>query len=285
MENVISPILNYLLKVGITTAIQLFILLGPGLFLGLVMFVISSALRNESLELMGVWFWVYFTAIGTVIHELGHAMFALLFGHTITEVQFFRPERETGTLGYVRHQYNRTNLYHRIGNFFIGIGPILLGSFVIYLSSKYLVGANVFSPIEAVSVSDSTFVSFGTFFGFLGQVFINAISVFKILFQADNWTKWQFYLFLYIVFAVGSNVELSPRDLDGAWDGFSCILGVLLAMNLLTLWIKDFATSYIILISQFYSFFYTIMVFAIVLNCALIIVFAFIVVLKRAAVR
>ena len=65
--------------------------------------------------------------LGTPIHELGHALFCIIFGHKITKIEFFKPDPQTGTLGYVNHQWNRSNPWQVLGNFFIGIGPVILG--------------------------------------------------------------------------------------------------------------------------------------------------------------
>ena len=69
--------------------------------------------------------------VGTPLHESGHALMCLLFGHKIRKIVFFQPNSDDGCLGYVEHSYNNRNPYQVIGCFFIAIGPVLLGTAVL----------------------------------------------------------------------------------------------------------------------------------------------------------
>ena len=71
--------------------------------------------------------------IGTPIHETGHALMCLIFGHHINKMVLWQPRDPKGVLGYVSHSYNKKNLWHVLGNLFIGLGPIFSGLLVTLL--------------------------------------------------------------------------------------------------------------------------------------------------------
>ena len=74
--------------------------------------------------------------VGTPIHEIGHALMCLLFGHRITAMSLWQPRSKDGNLGYVTHTYRRRNPYQVLGNLFIGIGPIFSGLAVLMLALR-----------------------------------------------------------------------------------------------------------------------------------------------------
>ncbi len=178
----------------------------PWLVVALVMQLLSSFLRVRLAQKIGTLPYVYLTAPGVVVHELSHAFFCVLFGHTITDMQLFEPE-EDGTLGYVSHEYNPRNLYHQLGNFFIGTGPIWGGTLLLWLLSFLLLPA----PVKS---GDQT----------LWQQFAAYLTIF---FTANFWCSWQGWLWIYLAFTITQHITLSGADLEGALTGF-CFLPVLI---------------------------------------------------------
>ena len=77
-----------------------------------------------------------FGFIGVSVHEFSHYIFCILFKHKITEVKFFKPNWDTGVLGYVNHSYNTKSLFQSIGQVFISMAPMIVGSSLIILLSK-----------------------------------------------------------------------------------------------------------------------------------------------------
>ncbi|MFH5810110.1 hypothetical protein [Companilactobacillus sp. FL22-1] len=80
--------------------------------------------------------------LGVIIHELGHMIFAYLFGHQVTKVQLLNLNyQRSGSLGSVDHRWNDRNVYQMLGNFFIGLAPYYMCSIALYLLQKFLLKA------------------------------------------------------------------------------------------------------------------------------------------------
>ena len=136
MEYYFSKLLNYLLDVLQSTFNQLFILFGPLLILLVLLNFSAIFTARISLRFWGRNLFLYgFGWLGCSVHELSHAFFALIFGHKITEIKLFAPSKDGESLGHVSHSYNKKSIYHKIGNFFIGISPLLAGGIVLFFST------------------------------------------------------------------------------------------------------------------------------------------------------
>ena len=130
---------GFIQKLLLTTLGQFLTIFWSVFFIfGLILYLLARMTRTSFVKSVGVNADMYFTGwLGTPVHEMGHAIFCIPFGHTITEMKLFTPKSDDGSLGYVNHSYNPRNPWHQIGNFFIAFGPIILGSFIIFLLVKY----------------------------------------------------------------------------------------------------------------------------------------------------
>ncbi len=208
---------NYVVLVFGKTFEVLFIAICPFLALAYLMQVASGLVRNRLSATIGAKGFAYFTAVGTVTHELGHLLAAVIFRHKIVKVSLFNPQAD-GTLGYVSHSYNKKSLYQRIGNFFIGTAPIYCGVFVIYLLTK------IFLP-EAISTTAS--------------LTDNALNFLHNFFSWDFLFSIKGVIYLYLVFVISLNITLSPPDIKGALDGFLVMLIALFFLLFASLWYVD----------------------------------------------
>ncbi|OSX96169.1 hypothetical protein S3E15_02648 [Bacillus mycoides] len=118
---------NSIFQTLLTSVIQLFSLIGVIIVIGFILGYLESLTRTYWSRAFGRKGFLLTAWIGVPVHELGHAIMCLLFRHKIVATQFFPTDTSQGALGYVQHQYNQKSVYQRIGNFFIGIGPIISG--------------------------------------------------------------------------------------------------------------------------------------------------------------
>jgi hypothetical protein len=257
---------DYLVKATISTAVQLFILFGPLLLLAVFMHFLSSANEKLSFYVMGRNLYLYFFGwLGTSIHEAGHAMFAVIFGHKIKEVQLFKPDPKSGTLGYVKHSYNEKNLYHQIGNFFIGMGPVLMGTLMLFLLTLLLFRINFFTfsdiritanTLQSLSLLKSEILKFPDVI----QLFLHEV------FKGEYSSWWRIVILIYCLYSIGSSITLSPADLKTSGKGFLIITLLFFVFNLATIWKGNFATVWLTKASFVFSGFYSIMVLSLVVN-------------------
>ncbi len=173
-----------------------------------------------------------FGIVGTPIHELSHALMCIIFRHKITEIKLFSPGGKDGSLGHVNHTYNPKNLYHQVGNFFIGVAPVLLGSGAI-LGLMYLFVPNVFtsvtgelSELGALSTSFFSGATYSEYFAIFGRVF-------SAIFNIENLSSGVWWAFIFLAVMISSHMELSPADIKGGFKGFAFITFILLIIDVM----------------------------------------------------
>ena len=160
----------------------------------------------------------YFTGfIGTPVHELSHAFFCLIFGHKIQEIKLFRIA-DDGILGYVEHSYNKKNIYHRVGNFFIGIAPLIVISLILFLLARWLIPSfaeAVYSVSKKIALFDGS------------SALMYAKNAFAAFFVSAKDFKW--WIFLSIGMFLSLHAALSGADIVGMLDGliFVMLIGLL----------------------------------------------------------
>lgn len=166
--------------------------------------------------------------VGTPVHELGHAVMCLLFGHRITAMSLWQPRSPDGNLGYVTHVYRKRNLYHILGNLFIGIGPIFSGLAVVSLA--LLIGFP--DTLSAYASTASRMAASGE-----GGVslFLEGLKMLPRMVEeltgggsAPLWVK---VIALLVILSVSQHISLSPADIKGALTSVPIYLGLALILT------------------------------------------------------
>jgi len=254
--NIFLDLFSYLVFVFKSTVLHLLLLFGPILLLAFVMNMISKRTTRLGSQLFGEKIYIYgFASIGTAVHELGHAVFALLFAHKIEKIVLFSPNNDEGTLGYVNHSYNKKNIYQNIGNFFIGIGPIIFGPFIISIIVYLLTGQSIIA-ISGFHMNLNELNDMDRLSVLLSGVITGFAHTASFMFALFSTSFLKAILLFYFIFSIGSSVTLSMPDIKGAKQGFYFFVVVLFLFNLVTLWLGDIAGSIIsILVAGSYSIF------------------------------
>lgn len=166
--------------------------------------------------------------LGTPVHELGHALMCLLFGHKITDMALWQPRAQDGNLGFVTHAYRKRNPYHVLGNLFIGIGPIFSGLGVLTLA-LWLGFPQSFSEYAATSVGMAT-AGEGEL-AIMGEGLKMIPRMWQELTQGETASLWGKIIALLVIFSVAQHISLSPADIRGALSAIPLYLVLILLLT------------------------------------------------------
>ena len=166
--------------------------------------------------------------LGTPVHELGHALMCLVFGHRITDMSLWQPTAPDGRLGYVTHAYRPRNLYHILGNLFIGIGPIFSGLGVLTLA-LWLGFPSAFSAYMSTA-ADMAAHGEG-FFALLLEGLKMLPRMLDELIHGSDVPLWGRLIALVIILAVAQHISLSPEDIKGSLTAIPLYLAIILVLT------------------------------------------------------
>lgn len=247
---------EFILTLLKTVGIQILGVFGIFFVFGYVLSFLQTKTHANYRRSIG-WKGILFTAwIGTPIHEIGHVVFAKLFRHHIIKVSLFKPNKATGGLGHVEHEYNNRSLYQRIGNFFIGAAPMIFGGIALFLLLTFFLpnGRDIFGLVERVD------------YRHIQSVLQEAKDIFFTLFSQKNIASWQFWLFLYVSFCIVSHIAPSGADRKGMWHGFALILLFLILANIVALLLGKDITAVVLSVNAVLTPAITVFVYAIFLS-------------------
>lgn len=169
--------------------------------------------------------------LGIPVHELSHAAMCILFGHSVKKIELFNQKKRARILGYVEHTYYRDNPYHQLGNFFIGVSPILAGGGVILLFVWLLV-PSLFGSMTGEIATIAATLSGGLSGDFFSALATGAWHIATDIFALGNFAKPLYWLCLVLVFAVAIHMEISASDIRSGARGLLALAVLFLATDL-----------------------------------------------------
>ncbi len=265
MANIGSVFWNSLL----ITLAQLLGVFGMLFLLGVLLHFMAKFTRTIFVKSIGYKFDVVTTGwIGVPIHEIGHAFFCIPFRHKINEIKLYEPK--DGVLGYVNHSFNPKSSYQKVGNFFIGVGPILFGSVLLAVLIYFLLPhfrehyAQLTDPLLRFPIYElSSSEGWSRFGGIFSASFVH---FFRIMAEGNAWGDVRTYLCLYLGICIASHMELSPPDIRGAWYGLRVFIVLLFLGNLLSLLIHFDLGAYLLLLKSILAPLVSILFFSVLLS-------------------
>ena len=169
--------------------------------------------------------------VGIPVHELSHALMCLLFGHYIKKIELFNHKKRAKILGYVEHTYYRDNPYHQLGNFFIGVSPILAGGGAILLFVRLLV-PSLFENMTGEIAKIASTLSGGFSGEFFSSLAAGAGRITADIFSPQSLSNPLYWLCLVLVFAVAIHMETSWSDIRSGARGLLVLAVLFLAADI-----------------------------------------------------
>lgn len=205
----------------------IFYTLGTVCLCGLIVAMCESLFKRLLGGGMGNGVILITSIIGTPVHESGHAIMCLLFGHKISKMSLWNPKAKDGTLGYVTHSYDPHNIYHRFGNLFIALGPIFSGLAVMTLMLVIAFPQTLSDYLSAAAVwvdnGDGSML-----------IWIEGMKMIPRMFAENSVELWLKILAVLVMLSVSLHITLSPADIKGGADALPIYLGGVLIFTVIT---------------------------------------------------
>ena len=255
--------LSFILNIFKVSTMEILYVTGIIIIIGYLLGILERMINTNMQRALGYKGILLTAWLGTPIHELGHAAMCIVFGHKINKIKLLQLNSSDGTLGFVEHSYNNKNIYQKIGNFFIGIGPILSGMFVL-LISIYLLLPNSINVFEHSLNNNLAYTKVDL--SLIKLSLLNSISLIKVIFTLSNLTKLGFWIFIIIAFDVSSHIALSKPDIKGATDGLITLYILLIFSNLVAKGFNVNTFDYVIKMTKYNVYFTSLLFMALIFS-------------------
>lgn len=235
---ILQSIFSYVLH-SVAMTLSLILTLFLPIIVCLIILRILSTMQEKRLWDIGGYGAVLFVAwLGTPVHELSHLIAAIIFRHKIKEVKLFRPNPETGTLGYITHSYAPKSIYQAfLGNTVIALAPFFGGSLALYTMIRLLLPRfSLYDPNVPV-IQHLTFenmLSLKSYSDYLKTTWLFFSFLKSQMLSGNLLHNWQFYVFVYLVLCISIYLSPSEEDFKLFWKPLLLFLGVLILIFMAT---------------------------------------------------
>ncbi|MFP4521466.1 MAG: hypothetical protein ACLFQK_04910 [Fibrobacterota bacterium] len=277
---ILGNILEFLAAVFEITVFQILIILSPLAVCGFILRILKIAFESLIPSAFGTRAYMFFAAIGTPVHEIGHILACLIFRHKITGFSLF--SREGSSLGYVEHSYDRRSIYQSSGNFFIGLAPFIFGSAILYFSVKRLYPEFSLSKVPLLSYDNiKNFSSISYFADYSLKTFGAVKSKLDFFFSIETYRNWRIYPLIIILIGIGGHISPSMNDFRGAARGFRVIFILILILNAVFYFFGGISVELLSTAALKTGILVNILIFAAVINFLALLIPLSIIILKR----
>lgn len=167
----------------------------------------------------------YIVAPGVMFHELGHAIGCWLTLTPIRRLSLFWPKGDC--LGYVAYAMPVNARFAAIRIFIISTGPVWLGCTVLSLVGWIMAGTDFWPSYSSTfSGTPPGLVEYGR------AVAFSAIHMLTTVICVWKWSSPFYFILLYLMFCITSEITLSPTDLAGMWRGIFILVIFIILLNL-----------------------------------------------------
>ena len=136
-------------------------------------------------------------------------------------------------MGYVNHRCDRSSPYQMVGNFFIGIAPIIVGTGCMILLMRILL-PNEFMASYQTFNRNMVYMSNINSIGDSLNIYINiVIAIIHNLnpLIGHNWPR--YIVFIYIMYSITSHMDLSKEDIINSRSGLFVFVIMTYIINLI----------------------------------------------------
>lgn len=234
-------------------------ILGIFVIFGFIFNVIENKNNQLIQRSLGEKFIIFTGFIGTVVHEVSHLIMALIFNHKIVKIELFRPRKykEDGILGFVRSTYNPNSIYQQVGNFFIGIAPMIFGTLTIWL--LFIIFSNNIYTMFLNYMDIGLYTNYlqsSNYSGFFNLLVHDVFLLLKTIFFFDYIFNVNHLIMLFLIYSISTHMTLSLADLKGSFKGLLVCFIVVFVITFLgkILGLSNIFTSSIVFKINLYIF-------------------------------